>query len=246
MKRTLLFLSSLLLLSSITALAQSKSECINEVLSYDSMNKPKADSAGTQNTFVSYVLRVTNWDDETTTSNVKMYKKGDNMNFFSEQANIYMDEKEVLIIMPEQKVMVINTLNKQNKGGLNDDFFEMRRAFIDSCQVIKCEQKSPVSKTLVLKSRTRMNGLSSIESMTYEYNPAAKKIISVNVKYYNSYKLKQLVMVFKEYNPVSAYKFLPVKKYYSDRRGNINENYKDFEIVDNRDEKPTKKGKEKS
>src|SRR4051812_14362075 len=107
MKRTYLFLSScLLLLAPALFKAQNQETCIRELMSYESMARPGSDSLeNTKNTYSSYTLRATGWDNETTVSHIKLYKMGEHMDFFSEQANIYMDDEEALIVMPEQKVM---------------------------------------------------------------------------------------------------------------------------------------------
>lgn len=236
MKKTILFLGCLCICLALSpAFAQTKDACIDEVLSYETMGKPEADSVSSTGTYFSYALRVTNWDDEITLSNIKMYKKGKYMNFFSEQATIYTDENEVMIIMPEQKVIIINSIDKEKKSAINDNFYELRKEFIDSCDVVKCEAKNATTKILVLKARQQ--GLLAIEDMTYEYNPVEKKIISIKINYAKNYKLKQMVMIYKEYDGASTYKFSAVKKYYSDRHGNVNDTYKGFEIVDNREKK---------
>ena len=244
MKNTFLILRAILFVSPLITQAQNKNECIAELLSYESMVKPTSDSiAMAQNIFFNYTVRATNWDNETTVSNVKMYRQGPNLNLFSEQALIYKDETETLIVIPEQKVVIINSTLDEKKENLNYNFFEMREMFMDSCDVVKCEQKNTNYKTLVLRAKKNNDDLFQIESMTYEYNPLEKKILSVKVDYKSDYKLKQMIIIYKEYTTTAAYKFPIVKKQYADKRGNIVAAFKDFEIIDNRDKKSGSKEK---
>ena len=126
-----------------TAFSQDKL-CLDEVRKYEEFYNPGNDDAvGQKNIYFNYTVRATNWENETTISNVKMHKQGNKMHFFSEQANIYIDDKEVLVVMPVQKVIVVNSAVKGvTDRKLGDNFYEMRKTFMDSCQVIKCENKS--------------------------------------------------------------------------------------------------------
>jgi hypothetical protein len=197
------------------------------------------------NIHLSYNIKVTNWDDHVTVSNVSLHKKGTNMHFLSEQANIYMDEKEIVVVVPSQKMLFINAAAQEiNSHRISDEFFEMRRAFLDCCIVVKCESKTPESKILVLRvDPKKVDENVHIKSMTYNYNPVAEVINSVKINYDEEYKVKQLVITYKELNTESNYKFSPAKDYIVDWRGHIRDKYRSYEIVDNRDQKTKSKSR---
>ena len=62
-----------------------------------------------------YILeKMTDYKDaQVTVSNAKIYKNDDYMHFFSEQASIYQDPTEVVMIMPQQRMAIINSTTKE-------------------------------------------------------------------------------------------------------------------------------------
>ena len=235
-----LMINCLLLIITFNARSQNNRQCLMDVIKFEEQTGTRNDSAGQQkNIYTNYTVKATNWDDETTISNVKMYKKGTDLHFFSEQASIYMDAKEVLVVMPYQKMLVINSNSKElNSYKVSNDFFETRKAFLDSCIVVKCEKNSGGNNILVLKAGSYSPDESiKISGMTYEYNTTSKKILSVKVNYTNEYKLKQLAVFYNEFNVNSTYKFPSFRSQFIDKKGNLKEKYSSYEIVDNREKK---------
>jgi hypothetical protein len=225
-----------------------QADCLKEILSYDELYNPsksKDTAKAEPNIFISYSIKTINWEDETTISNIKIHQMGSKMHFFSEQAAIYLDDKNAVIVMPIQKIVVLNSLNEELANNkLNDGFYEMRQKFLDSCKIIKCEIKTNGIKILVLKvDQTKDDNSIMIETMTYEYNPNLKKILSVKVDYNSDYKVKQLTMTYRDFNLTNDYVYYPSSSYVLDRKGNMLEKYKNYEIVDNRDNKPNSKSK---
>jgi hypothetical protein len=237
MRNTHIITAIAITLCSLGMHSQDNKACLKDVIRFEETNNLRNDTAlERKNIFMSYGVKVTNWDNAATLSNVKVYKLGDNMHFFSEQANIYRDEKEVVIVMPTQKLLIINSTTKEmNSYHLNDDFFEMRKAFLDSCDVVKCEAKG-ANMLLSLKVNPKKVAANiKIADMTYEYNVEQKKILSVKINYMKDYKIKQLVMTYKDFSAVSTYKFAPLRKYVMDKHGKLLDRYRDYEVVDNRE-----------
>jgi hypothetical protein len=220
--------------------AQDKKAWLQEVLTYEKASSNSGDtSLENKNIALSYVVKSTNWDDETSVSNVRMYKKKEQMNFFSEQVSIYQDRKEAYIILPAQKIIIINSTVQQNKSSkIGDDFFEMRKAFLDSCEIVRCEVISPISKNKILVLRNKLydeDDAIKINTMTYEFNSDQKKIISIKMDYNEGFKIKHLVMIFKDFNTNSNYQFISPKRVIVDKNGNLLPRYQSYELVDNRD-----------
>jgi len=229
-----------LVIATLHAGAQDKKECLADVLRLEGLAAMRNDSTlNEKNLYFNYVVKATNWDDEATTSDVKVYKKGSDMHFFSEQASIYMDENEVLVVMPYQKMLVLNSNNKALQSyKVSDDFFETRKTFLDCCLVVKCGQNENNNMVLALKAgRYSPDESIKISSMVYEYNLTEKKIISVKVNYTSDYKLKQLAVFYKDFTMNSTYKFPALKSQFIDKKGNVKEPYRSYELVDNRDKK---------
>lgn len=220
--------------------SQNDRKCIEEIIQFEDPNNLRNDSTvKSKNIHVSYQVKVSDWEGQVTLSNVRIYKDENNMHFFSEQANLFQDNKEVLIVLPSQKLIIINSTDKRlNNQRLNQEFFIVRKEFLDSCEVVKCENRDAENKIVVLKVHPdKTSPAIKIKNITYEYNIVQKKINSVTVDYRSDYKIKQLHMVYKDFNLASTYGFMPLKSYYLDKKGNVLTKYKDYEFVDNRDKK---------
>jgi hypothetical protein len=223
---------------SVTALSQNNHPCLEEVLLYETLTNPSLDSSlRNRNVHLSYTVKVTNWEEETTVSNVKLYKKGNNVHFFSEQANIYLDENEALIIMPIQKLVILNPVTEEmSKRQVQDAFFDMRRSFLSSCQVLTCESKTPSTKLLALKVNPgQATPGVFIEKMTYEYDTQKQRLLTTTVEYREDYTVKRLQMIYRDLDTESTHTYAPVKSYALDRNGNLGASLKGYELLDNRD-----------
>jgi hypothetical protein len=233
-------LVSFVFLLNIVLQAQADRKCIEEILLFEDSNNLRNDSTvKNKNIYISYMVKVTDWEDMVTVSNVKIYKDENNMHFFSEQANLIQDQKEVLIVLPSQRILILNSTDKKlNNQRLNQEFFAIRKEFLDSCEVVKCENRDENNKVAVLKIRPEKTSPAiKIRTITYEYNTSEKKITSVTVDYTADYRIKQLYMNYKDMSLASTYSFMPLKSYYMDKKGNVLPKYKDYELVDNRDKK---------
>ncbi|PBQ30226.1 hypothetical protein CNR22_00115 [Sphingobacteriaceae bacterium] len=215
--------------------------CIDDIKRCERLMDFQADSLfAEKNLYVNYVVKATNWEDETTVSNVQMHRKKDQLHFFSEQVSIYSDSKETVMVMPYQKVLMVSSIENQkaNNKNIGDNFIELKKAFLESCEVVKCENITDGVKIIVLKNNPEKNdnSLLRITEMTYELNPKLGTVISVKINYTTDYKVKEITTTYKEYSEESSYDFLPVKSYISDRKGNLLTKFKDYEFIDNREE----------
>ncbi len=220
--------------------AQTGSPCLQEVLDYEKHTGDLNDTTvEKKNIFLSYTVKVTDWDEESTISNVKIHKKGKETRFFSEQVNMYTSDKEIIVEMPGQKIIVLNNALPEIETKTNTDVSELiRKEFLDSCEVLECKAIGKSTKVLVLKvnPRQKVDGIKIIE-MRYEYDTELKKVLSVKTTYSPDYKIKTLLMIYRDFNTESAYKFSAFKSQFIDRKGNLTEKYIEYELVDNRDKK---------
>jgi hypothetical protein len=231
------------LLACFNLFAQENNPCLKEVLDLEKQTGTDLNDSTLEkkNVYLSYTVKVTDWDDESTISNVKIYKMGDEMRFFSDQVNMYTSDKEIIVELPQQKVIVINSSMKEFKYQKSrDEMQELRRNFLDSCQVAKCESIGNNVKVLVLKVNPNQLLDTQISEMRYEYNTELKRVLSVKTTYQPDYKLKTMWMIYREFDAESTYKFSSFRNQFLDKRGNLNEKFKDYELVDNRDKKTSK------
>jgi hypothetical protein len=218
-----------------SAIAQAMPECISEILACEAAGTGFSDSK--QTLLIGYQVKVKNQDDEITVSNVKLYSRGGQMNFFSEQALIYRSNTEVLMILPQQKVLVLSSTTPQmNQYKTGDGLLNQHKGVLEHCEVISCEETGNRRRKAVLKVNPLKSpaGL-SISYLTYEYDPVSKTILSVKTDYSEDYKLKEMTVTYRTREPVKNYRFPDLKQLYSDKRGKILEKYRGYEVMDNRE-----------
>jgi hypothetical protein len=219
--------------------SQVGTECIKEIIMLNDLNDHRNDTSINNKCIkVAYSVRVTDQDNETTVSNVKVYKNGTKMHFSSEQVTIIQDDKEALMILPQQKLIFLNSMDKRMADiKLSQAFFEVRNSMLDSCEVSKFDVNTNGNKVAVLKmpkSKFKRNDL-HINFITYEYNMVSKKIISVKIDYDSEYKMKQMFTVYKEFVVGAEFSFAQPKAYALDKKGNLLPKFAGWEFIDNRE-----------
>lgn len=216
--------------------AFAQKECLDEAIAAFKKMDTKTDSGLVgKNIFFSYTVKVTNQDNETTTSNVKIHRKDGLLNMQSEQAEIYQDNKEVLIILPAQQLVILNETNaKLNNLKMTSQFYEARYDFLNSCIVERCEVNGDI-KTLYAK--VNPSGTDEALKITYvtcSYNAKKQSILSVKIDYKPEYKIKQLTTYYTDFKVIDSYEFLPVRSFYFNSKGKALEKYKTYTFQDNR------------
>lgn len=231
----------LLLLQNSTVFSQNMKDCLKEVVDFEEkINYRKDTLLNKKNMFISYSVKVTDWENNITVSNVKIYKNEEYMHFFSEQANIYQDSKEVVMILPIQKMAIISSTTKElNNTKISDAFFEMRRKFIDSCEIIRCDIAGS-KKTLELKVKKHQDS-NNIIGIIYEYDIELGKILFVKISYNQDYKVKTVQINYKDFVMDSNYQYSSSRRYMVDRNGKLLSKLNGYELVDNRDQKKKNK-----
>lgn len=236
----LIIIPGLLISLAASLPAQTGKECVKEIIILNDLNSHRNDTLVKDKSIkITYTVKVINQDDESTISNVKVYKKGPKMFFTSEQVTVYQDEHEALLILPQQKVMFLNSMDKKLADlKLTDAFFEIRNSMLDSCDVISCEPRDNGVSRLVLKlPANKVKRVDNhIETITYEYNRASQKILSVKITFDGSYKLKQMFTVYKDFIVGADYNYVTPHTIVLDKKGNLLPKYAGWEFADNRDQ----------
>lgn len=231
------YLVIILLVSTISVNAQFLDDvCINEILELEKKTFIK-DYANTEKTiYLNYSIQSTDWEGKFMTSNVKIYRHGKKLNFFSEQANMFQDDQNSIIELKPQKILIVNGVAKNIPSNSSDEFVKVRMEFLKSCDVIKCEQ-TPSNKNikiLELKSKLKLGGALKIDRMIYTYDTSAGKLLKCETFYEKGFQVKKTVLEFKTLDFNNEYKFSKIaKNYVFDKKGNILSAYKSYELVDN-------------
>lgn len=216
--------------------AFAQKECLDEAIAAFKKMDTKTDSGLVgKNIFFSYTVKVANWDDEITTSHVKLYRKDGLLNMQSEQAQIHQDNKEVLIILPAQQLVILNETNTRlNNLKMTSQFYEARYDFLSSCVVERCEVNGD---TKTFHAKVNPSGTDETLKITHvscTYNPKSQSILSVTIDYKPEYKIKQLTTTYTDFKVVDSYEFLPARSFYFNSKGKVLDKYKSYTFQDNR------------
>lgn len=227
-----------------SSFAQNNKECVAEVLKIEEQNTyNKAVQNPSAVFYMNYMVSTTDWDNQTVNSNVKICKQNEFVHFFSEQGQIYQDGKESYCVLPIQRVVIMSTMDENLKNfTVGDNFYEFRKTFFDSCQVVRCEvvSQKPLTKILELKVLKDFEGMINIERIIYKYDVQSSKLLSVTTYYNKKYKVKKIDITINEINNNYTYTFNKARRYVLDKNGKILPKYNGYEIVDNREKKKKK------
>jgi len=216
------------------------SNCIDDIIKLEHKIYSKKYAEGEKPLYVNYDIKTIDWENNTINSSVKIYRGHNNLHFFSTQANIYQDEKDILMVLKTQKIIVReNSSEKIVNNGVNEEFIQVKRKFLEGCELVKCEN-SPTSKSVKiveLKVTDDMKGLLYIDKMAYLYNPTANKLIKSIISYKKGYKVKRIEIKYNQLNLASDYKFYSAKKYVLSKKNTLLAKYSAYELIDNREEK---------
>jgi hypothetical protein len=232
----------LLLSTGIAAMAQNGKQCIDAVLKLE--ENTARDFTDENVVYMNYSVKTTDWEGQIVSSEVKVYKGKDNTHFFSDQATIYQDKKDVYMVLPAQKLVIVNSTKKElYDQRLSDDFYELKKELLDSCEVLKCDSSSqtPGLKILELKSKGNLGPEVKVNRMIYEYNVVTKKIERASLFFNDDYKIKQIVVTYKDTNKHSKYVFGNTRKQVLDNSGQLLSKYKGYQLIDNRNNSKGKK-----
>jgi hypothetical protein len=236
-----------LFLASHSSFAQD-SICLNEVLQIE--NKLMIESKGTNGntSYLNYTVKSTDWENQINNSKVEVYKDTAHLHFFSDQASIYQDEDEAIVLLKDQKVIIVSSFNKalMNKQA-DDEFMLMRKDFLKNCEVLNCSKGDEKNDLKILELKVVKNDNSGIKisKMIYKYNVVEQKIIETRVFFNKEYKLKEMTIKYNSSETKNDYKFEPTTRYFFSKNNKLLPKYKGYELVDNRDKenklKPSKK-----
>jgi hypothetical protein len=224
--------------------SQNDRNCLKELLAIEKLHGDMSKSmAEGKCLYIHYTIKTEDWENSAVVSNIKMYQGSKRLHFFSEQVNIFSDEREVLIVLPKQKVVILNGSSPElSDNQLSESFLKLKRGFLDSCEVQSCvtNQQGHTMLTLKVDRKKSIDPNTKINTMVFEYDAAQQRIISTTVSYRKDYKLKQMTVIYRDIDPLSAYQFPPLRQNVIDREGRLVKSYRDYELMDGRDEKKHK------
>jgi len=216
---------------------QQNSDCINEILKLEEKIYTKKYTEKDKPSFLSYSLKTIDWENKTVNVDVKMYRAHNNLHFFSTQTDIYQNEKEMVMVLKLQKLIVLENSNEEIMAkGLNEDFIKVKRNFLNQCELVSCAalDTDKEVKKVELKVKDDMNGALFIDKMIYNYKPTSGEIVSNSTFYKKGYKVKQIDIKYNKLDLDYIYKFNNPKKYVMDAKENLLSKYAGYEVIDNR------------
>ncbi len=234
--QNLVLITLLLAIGSSTLFAQVDSLlCVKEIIAYEDALYQQINNENT--VYVNYKTTAIDWEKNSASSEVKLYKDRENVHFFSEEGNLYKDAEQMFLVLPTQKLIVADKVTEDMAStGYNDEFVKMRERFLLSSELVNCTITDSVKgiKEVTLRVKEELEGIVEIEEMTYKYNTQQKKIMTSTVLYSNNYKIRRLTTSYLDFNPNSTYKFKKSNRYILASNNKLLSKYNGFELIDNR------------
>jgi hypothetical protein len=210
-------------------------DCLEQVLAIEDSIYADRKNLNNKTAFVHYKVRSEDWEKEVVQSEVKMYQDQKHMYFLSEQVDIFSDDKEMFLVLKQQKV-ILGNISQKNPKASEDEFLKFRKTFLKNCEVQSCYFSDSLKgiKTLKLTVKEDVNELVHIKSMTYKIDIKNNRLISNSVTYTKKYKLKSMEMNYMDYKFLNSYNFSKPSKLILNQKGKLLEKYKGYEFIDDR------------
>ncbi|MEK7255809.1 MAG: hypothetical protein AAB316_13750 [Bacteroidota bacterium] len=226
------------LLGCLALPGQSGGDCIREVLELERKIEGHDFAQNPRVVFLNYTMRTTDWEESAAVSEVRIYRQQMKVHFFSKQADVFQDEKEVLLVLHDQRTIIRNSLNAEIlNAGIATGLAELRAAFLEAGKVVKCA-KDPAQagvKILEVKASEDFHEDLLIESIRYRYDLAKGKILSTFIFYEEDYKVKKIEIAYNELNFNANYEMSQdARKYVLDKNGKPKGKYAGYAVMDNR------------
>jgi hypothetical protein len=235
MKLLKTYLVAFFLIVGLSVNAQLKRNlCIQDVLDIEKKAFAVNDTESNNTIYLNYSVKSTDWDGKVVASSVKIYRHNDQVNFFSDQANMYLDDKNSIIFLKPQKVIIVNGLPQNNKNEYTDELVKLRIELLKSCEILGCKQLPNNIRVLEIKIKEKLGGKWKVDRMIYTYNSDTKKILKCVTYYDKEFKVKKMVMEYLALDFNNDYKFAKsAKKYVLTSKDQLLSKYKGYELIDN-------------
>lgn len=211
-------------------------ECIQDILDYE---EALYGGIGNDKTvYLNYKTTAVDWERNVSSSLVKIYKNNENVHFFSKEGKLFKDAAEMFLVLPNQKLIVANSVSDELKEtGYDNNFLELRKKFMLSSELIFCRVTDSVKgiKEVKLRVNEDLEGLIDIEEMIYTINTKLKKVLKTNVLYSESYKIKEMTIDYLDFNGNANYKFKRASRYILANNNKLTSKYSTYELIDNRE-----------
>ena len=208
-------------------------DCINEVWEIEKQLFDWDYNKNNSTVYLNYIIHATDWDGKVETDEIKIYRNENSVHFYSRQADIFQDAKEVFIILKTQKLILKNDAPRDLIDiGISKEFKTLRELIKKESEIIECNSSSGSSiKTLELKLQGEISENLFVEKIKYKYDLNKRKILQTTLEYRSGYKVKKIVIKFQELDFDSSYKFSrKARKYVLDNKGQPKGKYTGFEL----------------
>ena len=233
LKQSTIFL--LLFLYSLGLSGQSDNSCIDDVIISQKkvfeITQPKGDNT----IYLNYSIEITDWENTKQKTKVRLYRQGKNVHLFSSQVEMVQDEKEVFLIIHQEKtVMKKDQQDFDLDMDVLDGFKTIQEHFLKSCEVEKCKATSNNENLLVLKnSKGDSYGAELIDKIQYKYNPQSKIMIEVTTSYKSGYPYKQVKQRFQAIDGNADYQFgQSARAYFFEKNGKMRKRFSSYQFID--------------
>ncbi len=192
-----------------------------------------------QTTYIRYTVTSTMgaaYGSATHTTTAQVYANKDKSYMISSEIEVYQDQQHSVSILPNKKVIYINEFaGSVAKQTITDNMQLVQDTLFKLSRVVACDKLSqPGHKRIELAPNETGVRLFHIRSYTVWIREGV--VEKIRIRYSEDYKLSELVMRFEAVEPDHSSGILSkdVLTIVWDEHGNLNDQYRDFKVMDSR------------
>lgn len=184
-----------------------------------------------------YNLETEDWEGAKNKQAILWYQKGSNIHFFSDQADLIQDQKDLFIALHQERVLIQQEAGADlSKTGVSTDFLSWRRQYLNQCRIEQCTAVAG-KKNIKEMSLVPINAPEGvdIEKMNFVLALDKMSILETEVAFRSTYALKRLRIKFQHAFDEVVHDFGSTAKIYVlNPNGKPKGKYTGYRLINNR------------
>lgn len=174
-------------------------------------------------------------------SDIELFTSRGQYRFISKDIEVYQDKENKFTVLPLKKIVYWaesdmnpdNAMRMDRTKRIQDTIFHYAR--VTDCQALK---QDPSTKAVSVKLEPKFAEYMGIKKVIYTYNAVKHELKRLQIEYPETKEIIALEFLFDspDYN-YTKIQFTPVIKNFIEGKNKLKENYKDFQLIDVRQNK---------
>jgi len=192
----------------------------------------------------SYTEKVKSWDQASSQApvknNVSIYVKNDKFYFYSSQVDLFRDKEDSFIIIhKDKKIFHTNSVSQEETAKKQmESFLKFQNVVFEKGKILEYQEliiKGKKMARLMIATPEEIRKELKVRHTVYWYDIQGEKIWKSKIYYSKDYSLKTKEIIYQEVDLDYGAKLKkPVFKKVLDKKGNLTEEYRNYQLIDNK------------